>query len=87
MMKNNVKLYGFDMCPYCEELRGLLDNEGIEYNYIDVEDEKNNDEFNKIISYAKTDSVPIIIVGKRILSPDISYKTINEAFELIKKFL
>ena len=35
----------------------------------------------------KTESVPIILVNKTLLSPEISFKSIDEAFDLTKKFL
>ena len=39
----------------------------------------------KIHRLTKSDDVPIIIVNKMVLVPNISFKTINEAIELIKR--
>ena len=35
----------------------------------------------------KTESVPIILVNKVVLSPEISFTTIKQAVNLTKKFL
>ena len=39
-----VKLYGFDDCPYCQELKGLYDTNNIDYTYVDVMAEENEKE-------------------------------------------
>lgn len=84
---NKVRLYGFKDCPYCQEIKGLFDKDGLDYIYVDIEDKKNNKEVDKIMEIGKTDSVPIILVNKTLLSPEVSFKTIQEAFDLTKKFL
>lgn len=84
---NRVKLYGYDTCPYCKELKELYEKNNIEFIYVDIELEENRPEFEKIMKIGKTDSVPVILVNKTILSPDISFKSIQEAFELTKKFI
>ena len=82
-----VKLYGYKECPYCQELKEHYENNDIVFTYVDIENEDNKAEFEKIMEIGKTDSVPIVLVNKTILSPDISFKSINEAFKLTKKFL
>ena len=69
---NNVRLYGFEECPYCQELKEFYENDNINFTYVDI----NLDEM-----------VPIVLVNKTILSPDNSFKSIKEALELTKKFL
>ena len=82
-----VRIYSIKQCSYCNELKELLKSNNIEFKDIDIDLKENQEEFNKINLIAKTDSVPIILVNKRILVVNKSYKTIQEAFELIKKFL
>ena len=82
-----VRLYGYDECPYCQELKNLYEKNNIDFTYIDVEDSENKKEFEKIMEIGKTDSVPIILVNKTILAPENSFKTINEALQLTNKFL
>lgn len=86
-MKNRVRLYGFEGCPYCLELKNLLDKNNIDYYYIDIYDDKFKNEVDKIMTIGKTESVPIVLVKGRILSPEISFNTIEGALELIIRFL
>ena len=82
-----VTIYGFKDCPYCTELKDILTTEGIEFNDVDVELTENQEEFNKIMEISKADEVPIVKVGKQLLVPNVSFRSIKEAAELVKKFL
>ena len=74
-------------CPYCDKLKGLLKDDDIEFKEIDINDKKYKLEFNKIMEISGADSVPIVIVKKKILIPEKSFMTIEEGFEIIKKLL
>jgi glutaredoxin len=82
-----VRLYGFEGCPYCDELKDLFDDGDINYDYIDIDLDENQDEIKKVMEIGKTTSVPIVIVKKVILSPEISFKSIPEAYETTKRLL
>ena len=41
---NNVRLYGFENCPYCKEIRTKFDEGGIDYIYVDIESEFESNE-------------------------------------------
>lgn len=82
-----IRLYGFEGCPYCQELKERFDKDKIDYDYIDIDNEKYKDEVKKIMEIGKTDSVPIVLVNKVVLSPEVSFKSIKEAHTLTKKFL
>ena len=82
-----VRLYGYDECPYCQELKNLYEKNNIDFTYIDIENSENKKEFERIMEIGKSDSVPIILVNKTILAPENSFKTINEALQLTNKFL
>jgi glutaredoxin len=84
---SKVRLYGFEDCPYCQELKDLYDENGVVYDYIDIEVEKYKEEVSKIMVIAKTESVPIVMVNKVVLSPEISFKSIRDAYLLTNKFL
>jgi glutaredoxin len=84
---SNVRLYGFKDCPYCKDIRTKFDDGDIDYVYVDIELDKNVKEVEKIMELGKTESVPIVLVNKTLLSPEISFKSIDEAFDLTKKFL
>ena len=67
-----VKLYGYEDCPYCQELKEYYEKNDIVFEYVDVDLEENKAEFKKIMEIGKT---------------EISFKSIEEAFKLTKKFL
>lgn len=82
-----VKIYGFNGCPYCKELKELLTKDGIQFIDVDVDLPENQEEFNKIMEISGADEVPIVKVGTQLLVPNVSFKSIKEAAELTKKFL
>jgi glutaredoxin len=82
-----VRLYGFNECPYCQELKGLYDENGVEYTYVDVTLDENEAECEKLFKITNDESVPVVLVNKTLLAPDSSFKTIQEAYELTLKFL
>ena len=82
-----IKLYGFDDCPYCQELKNMYDENGIKYTYVDVTLDENEREINKVFELTRDESVPVVLVNKTLLAPDSSFKTIGEAYELTLKFL
>lgn len=82
-----VTIYGFKDCPYCTELKDILTTEGIEFKDVDVNLPENEEEFNKVLEISKAEEVPIVKVGKQLLVPNVSFSSIKEAAELVKKFL
>ena len=54
----NIKMYGYDSCPYTVKLKEEFDNKGVEYEYrpIDV-----NSKFNKEYKQYKMDGVPLTV--------------------------
>jgi len=82
-----VKVYGVDGCPYCTELKELLNKEKIEFTDVDVNLPENQTEYNQIYKITNSDDVPIVRVNKRLLVPNVSYQTIQDAVDLTKKFL
>lgn len=82
-----VKLFGFEECPYCKEMKSLLDDANIEYTYIDVDLIENAEIVEKVIDNNNIDSVPVIWIDDTLLVPEKSFQTIEEGFELIKTFL
>lgn len=72
-------------CGYCDKLKLLLDDASIDYIDWNINEELHNDRFKKIVNLTHEDSVPTVLVGTQILAPNKSFKTIDEAFEIIKK--
>jgi glutaredoxin len=82
-----VRLYGYSDCPYCVELKELFDTNKLEYKYIDVTLKENERECDKIFKIVGEEVVPIVIVEKKLLVPNKSFRTISEAFDITKKLL
>jgi hypothetical protein len=61
--------------------------EGLQFVEIDVNKPENEAEWQKLHAFTKSDDVPIVKVGPQLLIPNTSFKSINEAFDLTKKFL
>lgn len=73
-------------CPYCKELKDLLDGEQLPYEEVDINDPEKKEEAEKVFEVSKCESVPIVRVGNQLLAPEISFYSIQEAFEMTKKF-
>lgn len=74
-------------CKYCNELKEILNTENIVYQEVNILLPENEAEYGKLCEITKSEQVPIVLVGKQLLVPEISFKTITEAAELTKKFL
>jgi len=82
-----VTIYTFPECPYCNTLKGYYTKENIEYKEVNVELKENEEEWKKISELSKSEMVPLIKVNKQLLVANVSFKTIEEAVEVTKKFL
>jgi hypothetical protein len=82
-----VTIYGIKDCPYCSELKEILTAEGVEFRDVDINLPENEDEFNKIVEISNAEEVPVVKVGQQLLVPNVSFRSIQEAAELTKKFL
>ena len=63
------------------------EDEGIEFDEIDVNQPENEVEYANLSKITKSEDVPIVRVGKQLLVPNVSFRSIKEAAELTKKFL
>lgn len=82
-----MKIYSLPNCTYCDKLKGMLDADGYEYTDLNANDPKNVEEFKKISAITGNDNVPTVLVGKSILSPGVSFKTIDECYKIILTFI
>ena len=82
-----IRIYTMENCPYCKELKDLYDKEGIEYENVDINLDENKEECAKVFKVTNVDSVPIVKVGNQLLAPDVSFTSIEEAFDITKMLL
>jgi glutaredoxin len=82
-----VRVYTIEHCPFCIELKGLLTDENIAFEDIDVNLKENEEEYNHLYEITKSDEVPIVKVGKQLLVPNVSFSSIKQCVDIIKKFL
>lgn len=82
-----VRLYSMKNCPFCDEMKKYLTEGEIEFVEIDIQKNEHKAEFNKIKTISNADSVPIVLVGKQILVPERSFRTIKEGYLLVKNLL
>jgi glutaredoxin len=82
-----VRIYSIPECPYCTELKEILTQEGVEFVDINVNLPENEKEYDQIHEVTKSEEVPIVMVGKQLLVPNVSFQSIREAADLTKKFL
>ena len=81
-----IRIYTTKNCDYCKKLKTSLKEEGYEYVEIDIDNDKNREECQKIFDFAGVTLVPIIIKKPHVLVPTRSFNTIEQAIELIKSF-
>lgn len=82
-----IKLYTFPECPFCQELKGLLTKEGIEFEEVNVNLPENLEEYKIVVKVSNSNEVPVMKIDKQLFVPNVSFQTIPEAVELAKKFL
>lgn len=82
-----IRVYSIPDCPYCTKIKELLTNENIPFVDINVYLPQNKEESDRLFDMTKSDQVPILIVKKQILLPDVSFTTIDECFNIVKKLL
>jgi glutaredoxin len=81
-----IKIYTIPECKYCNELKEILITENIEFNEVNVMLAENEEEYRKINEISKSDQVPIVLIGKQLLIPEVSFKSIRECVDLTIRF-
>jgi glutaredoxin-like protein NrdH len=69
--QGEVMLYALSTCPWCRKTKQLLNDQGVEYNYIDVDQAKGQereDVLNQVKKYNPSLSFPVLVInGKAIV--------------------
>lgn len=84
-MKNNVIVFSMKGCPWCTKLKDQLKENNITYLEKDIDDYK--DLYDKFVEKTGSDLLPSVIVGKKALVPEKSFKTIEECVTQITKII
>jgi glutaredoxin len=86
-MTKKIHLYSSKECPYCTELKQMLDSNNLPYEVTDVdEEEKEWDEMCKTLSI---EFVPTVIIvdeeldTAKLLTPDVHFDEVQECFDQI----
>jgi len=90
-MSKTVFVYTMDGCPYCSELKGMLNDEGIVF--VERDCDKYELQYEVLTNNTKNEFVPSIEIKdnerltKRFLTPERDFEELEQAVHLIKKFL
>ena len=83
----DIHVYSTKDCPYCLELKQMLDNHNLSYDITDVDE--NEKEWDDLCKKLNIEFVPtVIIVDKeldtaKLLTPDIHFDEVQECFDQI----
>jgi glutaredoxin len=86
-------LFTMKGCPFCVELKEMLEKE--EIPYVDRDIHKYEDEYDLFVEVTKNEYVPAFMLIEspeedpktELFAPDRDFQDINEGFEIIKNFV
>ena len=61
-----LKLYQFESCPYCNKVRGVLGEKGLEYEKIEVPLDR--DERTELVEVSGQLMVPVLVDGETVIN-------------------
>lgn len=89
-----ILLYTMDGCPHCTNFKNLLKEHNVDYDERNIKDHE--EEYKQFVEATGNDFLPAFTMVKiteneeptvLLNAPDDSFKTIEEALEIIKNFL
>lgn len=83
----DLKLYSTIECPYCNQLKKILDLLHIHYIDINVDDPQNQKEYENVVTIVDHFFIPVIKIGDQYLSPNKDFKSMPEAANIVFKML
>ena len=86
-MKNNVRVFGMEGCSYCKEMKEILEKNNVEYRYVDIDLPDNQEEVAKVFNIAQSERVPVIVANNKILVPEKSFDSLDEAYDIIRRII
>jgi len=64
-MAENVKVYGTATCPYCKRAKAWLEKRGIDFENIDIA--QNRSKIKEMIKVSGQTGVPVIVIGDEVV--------------------
>ena len=86
-MNKKIHVYSTKDCPYCTDLKQMLDNHNLPYEVTDVDEEEK--EWEEICKTLSIEFVPTVIIvdetldTAKLLTPDIHFDEVQECFDQI----
>ena len=86
-MTKKIHVYSTKDCPYCTDLKQMLDNHLIPYEVTDVDEEEK--EWEEMCKTLNIEFVPTVIIvddeldTAKLLTPDIHFDEVQECFDQI----
>lgn len=59
----NVRLFGAEWCPFCVSTKQWLDKHGVQYDYVNVDEDGKRDEMKKVVPDNET--IPVVQIGNK----------------------
>ncbi len=93
-MDKAVVLFTMKSCPFCVELKEMLNKSNIQFVDRDIDDYE--EEYNMFVNITENDYVPAFMLIENpeteeplteLFAPDRDFDDINEGFEIIKSFI
>lgn len=86
-MNKKIHVYSTKDCPYCTELKQMLDNYNLPYEVTDVDEEE--EVWEEMCKTLSIEFVPTVIIvddkldTAKLLTPDIHFDEVQECFDQI----
>jgi glutaredoxin len=86
-MTKKIHVYSSKECPYCTELKQMLNDHNLTYEITDVDEEEK--EWEDMCKTLNIEFVPTVIIvddkldTAKLLTPDIHFDEVHECFEQI----
>jgi len=86
-MKIKPIVFSMEGCPHCDNLKKQLKEREIVFIEKDVDKKENELLYESFSKKVNSDFLPAILIGKKAFIADQSYKTIDQAVNIIENYL
>ena len=81
----DVIVYTMKGCPHCDNLKKILVEKKI--SFIEKDVDENEETYNKFSKAVDNEYLPAILIGKKAFLAERSFKSIEQAGDVIQNFL